>query len=86
MGIGHGVYSKDGPFSDPVVRCAGCSTIQKTEDIRKLGMCTKCGHTRVSNLRQFSEEEWQLMKKWGIDPQFLALFADLDSGFTADTF
>lgn len=84
--MGNEKYSKDGPFSDPVVRCNGCSQIQKSEDLRRLGMCTKCGNTRVSNLRQFSEEEWQLMQKWGIDPQFLALFADLDSGKTGDTF
>ena len=67
-------YSKDGPFTDPVVRCDGCKKIFLRVDIQKIGGCPYCGHKKVKNLMGFNEEEWEQMKGWGVDPDFLKLF------------
>ena len=79
-------YSKDGPFSDPVVRCDGCHTLVQTKKLQSIGCCPKCGNTRVRNVKTISGEEWKELQDWGIDTDFLALFADAESGKRGDDF
>jgi len=73
-------YSDKGPFEDPVVRCYECKKIALLQQITKDGFCLHCGARKVQKMRTFNEEEWSQMKKWGVDPVFLDLFADRDSG------
>jgi len=66
-------YSKDAPFTDPVVRCDSCNKIIRTETLRKLGMC-ECGNRKIRNLQTYTQDEGKKMAEWGIDPKFLELF------------
>lgn len=68
-------YDKDAAFADPVVRCDSCNTIILVETLKKLGMC-KCGNRKVRNLQIMDDKEFEQMKAWGVDPDFLALFAE----------
>lgn len=66
-------YSKDGPFTDPVVRCDSCNRILMVAKLKELGACI-CGSRKVKNLRGYNLQEQVAMQEWGIDPDFLALF------------
>ena len=72
-------YSKDAPFTDPVVRCDSCGKIIRTATLRKLGMC-KCGNRKVRNLQTYTSEEKKQMEEWGIDPDFFAIFQVVGNG------
>ncbi len=37
-------YSRDGDFTDPVVRCDSCSKITLTKELKRLGCCPNCGN------------------------------------------
>ena len=76
--MGQEMYGKDAAFADPVVRCDSCQKISRVETLRKLGMCA-CGNRKVRNLLAFSPEERLQMEGWGVDPDFLALFAAVDN-------
>lgn len=71
-------YDKDGPFNDPIVRCASCQKIILRETIRDAGMCPVCGNRRVTNVLLLSEEEMANLKTRNIDPDFLELFEGRD--------
>ena len=71
-------YSDDGPFTDPIVRCCDCKAIVTRVDIKKLGMCGKCGNKRVRKISVLSETEMKELKENGVDPVFLALFGEID--------
>ncbi len=73
-------YSKDGAFSDPVVRCDSCSRILGVEKLHQMGSCL-CGSRKVRNVLGFTSEEKQQMEDWGIDGDFLALFEATDDAF-----
>lgn len=66
-------YSKDGAFTDPVVRCDSCQRIIMVAKLKEMGACF-CGSRKVKNLRGFTDAEERQMRAWGIDPDFLALF------------
>jgi rRNA maturation endonuclease Nob1 len=67
-------YSKDGDFTDPVVRCDACSKITLTRELKRIGCCPTCGNRKVRNLLVFNEQELAQMKDWGVDPDFIAVF------------
>lgn len=69
-------YSKDGDFTDPVVRCEACQKLVFMEDIRKLGRCT-CGNRKVRNVFSFTPEERKKLEARNVDPDFLALFEEV---------
>lgn len=68
-------YSKDGPFSDPVVRCDSCAKIILTKQLKELGSCV-CGNRKVRNLLVYNEDELKQMREWGVDEDFIALFGE----------
>lgn len=70
------MYGKDDPFKDPVLRCDSCAQIVFAEDLKKHGMCPKCGNRKMRNLQQFDEDEFALMKERNVDPVFLKLFEE----------
>jgi hypothetical protein len=74
--MSRGKYGKDGPFTDPVVRCDSCQKILFMADIRKVGMCKHCGNRKVRNVRVFNDVELALMMENSVDPSFLALFEE----------
>jgi uncharacterized CHY-type Zn-finger protein len=67
-------YSKDGPFSEPVVRCDSCVKLVIVNDLKTSGCCPYCGNTRVRNVRTISDLEIEAMKTLNIDPDWIALF------------
>lgn len=67
-------YSKDGAFSDPVVRCDGCHKLVRIEAIKNVGCCPNCGNKRVRNVLVFNQEELEQLKEWKIDTEFISLF------------
>lgn len=71
-------FSKDGPFSEPCVKCDACQALLLVSDLRKIGMCGHCGNTRVRNVRAMTEQDMVLAQKWVneglIDPDWLKLF------------
>lgn len=69
-------YSKNGPFTDPVVRCHECRKIVRVEKLKERGSCS-CGCRKVQELRGFTREERDKMDDWGIDPDFLAIFGEV---------
>lgn len=71
-------YSKDAPFTDPVVRCDSCQVVVRAETIRKLGMCPDCGNRRVKNVLMMKPEEMARCKEWGVDPEWIALFHEVN--------
>ena len=70
-------YSKDAPFTDPVVRCDSCQSLVLREKMLKIGMCTECGNRRMRSVQIMKPEEWQQVKSWGVDPDFIALFEEV---------
>ena len=71
-------YSKDGDFTDPIVRCDSCNKIILVSKLKEMGACL-CGSRKVKNLRGFDDTEQALMVRWGVDPDFMALFEGIDS-------
>lgn len=71
-------YDTLGPFTDPVVRCDSCQALLKRNSVQKTGMCSKCGSRRIRNLSVCDEKEMAQMKEWEIDPDFLALFGEVN--------
>lgn len=69
---------KPGVFNDPVVRCYGCQKILDRKELSHVGSCKFCGSRRVSALQKVNGKEMKLMAKWGVDPDFLALFAPME--------
>lgn len=69
-------YSKDGPFSDPVVRCDKCNKLLLLDDVKQTGMCPHCGARRIRNLLAFDGDELAQMKKWAVPEEFIALFQE----------
>lgn len=72
-------YSKDGPFSDPVLRCDSCGAVVRTAAVKTLGSCPGdgvkgCGNLRFRNVRSMTEAEIGDLTAWGIDPEFIGLF------------
>lgn len=67
-------YSDDGPFKDPVVRCDKCHKLMLTASVKSLGMCEHCGNRRVKKVSIFNEDELAQISKWGVDPDWIALF------------
>jgi len=70
-------YSKDGPFRDPVVRCDSCQRLIFKDDIQKHGGCP-CGSKRIRNVQSFTPDEHALMVGKHVDPDFLALFEEVN--------
>ena len=72
-------YGKDAPFSDPVVICDSCQTLLLVAELNRLGMCEKCGNTRVRNLRILTDEDQKTLEAWRaegkVDQEFLDIFA-----------
>lgn len=68
-------YGKDGPFSDPVVRCDKCHKIVLISYLKENGSCSNCGNKRITNLLGFSILEYLKMRFiWKVDPEFLKVF------------
>lgn len=70
-------YGKDGDFNDPVVRCDSCGKMILVSKLKEMGACI-CGSRKVRNLRGYDGKERDLMVEWGVDPEFLALFEQID--------
>ena len=68
------MYGKDDPFQDPVLRCDSCADLVFMEDLRKHGLCLKCGNKKVRNLQTFNDEERVRMIEKGVDPEFIKQF------------
>lgn len=67
-------YSKDGPFTDPVVRCDSCHKLLDRKALHVMGCCPHCGTRKVRNVLQLTSEEIEIMQGWNIDSNFIALF------------
>ncbi len=76
-------YSKDGPFNDPLVRCDKCQELLFVNQIKRLGGCTRCGNTRVGNVRVLNEDEMTKANAWvqegKLDGAWLSLFQPHDA-------
>lgn len=70
-------YSDDGPFSDPVVRCHECRKLLLLEKLLQEGCCKHCGCRKVSKVRRLNDEDLALITRWGVDPEWLALFQEV---------
>jgi hypothetical protein len=73
-------YSKDGAFNDPVLRCDSCATLVFKEDLLKVGSCINCGSRKVRNVQIIKPEEMNTMKHRNVDPDFIALFEEVEVG------
>ena len=71
-------YSDDGAFNDPVVRCYECNKIVKLETVKTIGRCEHCGARKIKKMHNMNGDELNQMVEWGIDPDFLALFAPVE--------
>ena len=71
-------YDPKGSFCDPVVRCFRCHTVLRTEQLLRLGVCSKCGGRKVSNVTILNEEELEQIKKWDLDPEYIAEWGSVD--------
>ena len=67
-------FSKDGAFTDLVLRCDSCSRLVLLTQLHELGMCPHCGNRKVRNVLVFNDAEMAWMKKQEIDADFIALF------------
>ena len=77
-------YSKDGPFSDPVVRCEKCRALVFVTDLSAVGKCPNidpqgnaCGNRRVGNVQSLSGTELEHLRQKGVDPEYLALWHEV---------
>ena len=71
-------YDPKGSFQDPILRCFRCHTVLKAEQLLRLGVCSKCGGRKVSNVTILSEEELETIKKWDLDPEYIAEWGAVD--------
>jgi DNA-directed RNA polymerase subunit RPC12/RpoP len=71
-------YSKEAPFTDPVVRCSSCGVLLLHDTIQKYGCCKKCGNRRVTNVRIMTDKEMQSLKAKGGMEDFIAIFEGVD--------
>jgi len=71
-------YHPDTPFADPIVRCTECQHLLLRGGIKKYGYCVHCGCRKVRKVQTMREEESHWCKKNNIDPEFLALFQEID--------
>ena len=72
-------YSKDAPFTDPVVRCDSCNKLNRRESVQKHGYCVHCGNRKVRAVNMMTVPELEEVKTWeGIDPKWIALFEVVD--------
>lgn len=71
-------YPVDGPFKEPVLRCDSCSSLVLASTLREVGMCPRCGNTRVRNARTMNDDDMAKAKEWVsqglLDPDWLHLF------------
>jgi len=67
-------YSKDAPFTDPLVRCDSCQELVERDKNHKVGGCPRCGNRRFRNILGMSLEEWEKVNEMDLDPDWLALF------------
>lgn len=74
-------------FNDPVLRCDQCSGLSHRDFISKNAGCCHCGNKRFKNVRGMSSEEHAQLetgtlvigkKDYKIDPDFLALFKEVE--------
>lgn len=70
-------YSKDGPFSEPVLRCDSCNKVVLLVDLKTAGMCPHCGTTRVNNVRTLTDEDRMTVEKWIAEGKVKADWLDL---------
>jgi DNA-directed RNA polymerase subunit RPC12/RpoP len=63
---------------DPVFRCVACRKLVRKDKLKETGCCYHCGNKRVAEIRVFSEEEYEKMKKWGVDDEFFGSFVRKD--------
>lgn len=78
----------DGPeFKDPIVRCESCAKIVHRQFISVYAGCNHCGNKRFKNVLAITGEEMQGLKSgkyelnlkgYEIDPDFLALFEEVE--------
>ena len=72
-------YSKDAPFTDPVVRCDSCNKLNRRTSVQKQGFCVHCGNRKVRAVNMMTVPELEAVKNWeGIDPNWIALFEVVD--------
>ncbi len=70
-------YDIDGPFIDPVVRCDSCNKMVNRKTVLKTGSCL-CGSRKVKRVASMTPDEMKTAKKWDIDPDFIALFEEVE--------
>ena len=63
---------------DPIYRCHSCQRIIWRDEIHKHGKCLGCGNRRVITASVLSPDELKAVKEKNIDPEFLALFNEVD--------
>lgn len=74
-------YGMDAPFEDPLVRCDGCKKMILFRGFMEVGRCPECGSNRIRNLQLMTQVEHDMALKWGVDPDFMALFEGKAHGF-----
>jgi hypothetical protein len=47
--------------------------------IHELGCCSKCGNKRIKNVRILQIDEMARLKEWNVDPEFIALFEQVEN-------
>lgn len=73
------MYGKDDPFEDPVLRCDSCGKLVYAPTVRQIGCCDGCGGRKMRNVKTFTSEEREKMVGWNVDPNFLALFENVEA-------
>jgi hypothetical protein len=68
-----------GEFIDPVVRCDSCQELLLRKTIQEIGCCSKCGNRRLKNVRILQPEEMEQLKEWNVDPEFIAIFEQVEN-------
>lgn len=71
-------YDKAAPFNDPIVRCDSCHKVVVRQHLHIMGSCPYCGNRKVRNVLTMTEEEMHQLKKWQVDPEFIALFEGIE--------
>lgn len=75
-----GKYDEDGPFNDPIVMCDSCQEVEKTAIIKNSGQCLNCGHRKFRNVLVLNERNMLKVQSMNLDPEFLALFEEVELG------
>ena len=71
-------YGPEQGFHDPVVRCDSCQKLLTMQKLRDLGRCPDCGGRKVRNVFSLSKDERATLERNQVDPDFLALFEQVD--------